>query len=164
MLGYFLPDSKTFQKPGIGDRYKKNRNSLSENLLRNNSIVNEFEESESDSIIIVNDGSIINKENKKIYNSGNKIYNKKYSDYVDNVINNNDNIQLKKELFPDIDLVEKLCIYTRKNDLEKIKLILTQYTNNNNNLNNLILNNDFNDSSDFNTSLNKNKQKISLSY
>ena len=164
MLGYFLPDSKTFQKPGIGDRYKKNRNSLSENLLRNNSTVNEFEESENDSIIIVNDGSIINKENKKLYSSGNKIYNKKYSDYVDNVINNNDNIQLKKELFPDIDLVEKLCIYTRKNDLEKIKLILTQYTNNNNNLNNIILNNDFNDSSDFNTSLNKNKQKISLSY
>ena len=23
MLGYFLPDSKTFQKPGIGDRFKK---------------------------------------------------------------------------------------------------------------------------------------------
>ena len=166
MLGYFLPDSKTFQKPGIGDRYKKNRNSFNENIVKNNSTFNENEESENDSIIIINDGSFINKENKKQFNSENKIIHKKSSDYTDNIINNNENIKLKKELFPDINLVEKLCIYTRKNDLEKIKLIITQYnSNNNNNINNNnTSNNDFNDSSDFNTSLNKNKRKISISY
>ena len=164
MLGYFLPDSKTFQKPGIGDRYKKNRNSFNENIVKNNSTFNENEESENDSIIIINDGSFINKENKKQFNSENKIIHKKSSDYTDNIINNNENIKLKKELFPDINLVEKLCIYTRKNDLEKIKLILTQYSNNINNINNNTSNNDFNDSSDFNTSLNKNKRKISISY
>ena len=165
MLGYFLPDSKTFQKPGIGDRYKKNRNSFNENIVKNNSTFNENEESENDSIIIINDGSFINKENKKQFNSENKIIHKKSTDYTDNIISNNENIKLKKELFPDINLVEKLCIYTRKNDLEKIKLIITQYnSNNNNNINNNTSNNDFNDSSDFNTSLNKNKRKISISY
>ena len=122
MLGYFLPDSKTFQKTGIGERYKKNRTSFCDGQSRNNSTFLEYEESESDSIIIINDGNVINGEKRRESNSGNKSNNRKSVDYIDN-INKNGNILLKRELFPDINLVEKLCIYTRKNDLKKIELI-----------------------------------------
>ena len=163
MLGYFLPDSKTFQKAGIGDRYKKNKTSFCDGQSRNNSIFLEYEESESDSIIIVNDGNVINGEKRRESNSGNKINNRKSVDYIDN-INKNGNILLKRDLFPDINLVEKLCIYTRKNDIQKIELILTQYNNNNNNINNVSFNNEFNDSSEFNNNSTKNMRKISLGY
>ena len=163
MLGYFLPDSKTFQKAGIGDRYKKNKTSFCDGQSRNNSIFLEYEESESDSIIIVNDGNVINGEKRRESNSGNKINNRKSVDYIDN-INKNGNILLKRDLFPDINLVEKLCIYTRKNDLKKIELILTQYSNNNNNIDNVSSNNEFNDSSEFNNNSTKNMRKISLGY
>ena len=163
MLGYFLPDSKTFQKTGIGDRYKKNKTSFCDGQSRNNSIFLEYEESESDSIIIVNDGNVINGEKRRESNSGNKINNRKSVDYIDN-INKNGNILLKRDLFPDINLVEKLCIYTRKNDIQKIELILTQYNNNNNNINNVSFNNEFNDSSEFNNNSTKNMRKISLGY
>ena len=163
MLGYFLPDSKTFQKSGIGDRYRKNKTSFCEGQSRNNSTFYEYEESESDSIIIVNEGNVINDDKKRESNSGNKIGKRTSVDYIDN-LSKNGNILLKKDLFPDINLVEKLCIYTRKNDLEKIKLILTQYSNNNNNINNTSTNNDFNDSSEFNNYSTKNMRKISLGY
>ena len=163
MLGYFLPDSKTFQKTGIGDRYKKNKTSFCDGQSRNNSTFLEYEESESDSIIIVNDGNVINGEKRRESNSGNKINNRKSVDYIDN-INKNGNILLKRDLFPDINLVEKLCIYTRKNDIQKIELILTQYNNNNNNINNVSFNNEFNDSSEFNNNSTKNMRKISLGY
>ena len=162
MLGYFLPDSKTFQKTGIGERYKKNRTSFCDGQSRNNSTFLEYEESESDSIIIINDGNVINGEKRRESNSGNKSNNRKSVDYIDN-INKNGNILLKRELFPDINLVEKLCIYTRKNDLKKIELILTQY-NNNNNINNVSSNNEFNESSEFNNNSTKNMRKISLGY
>ena len=155
MLGYFLPDSKTFQKTGIGDRYKKNKTSFCDGQSRNNSTFLEYEESESDSIIIVNDGNVINGEKRRESNSGNKSNNRKSVDYIDN-INKNGNILLKRDLFPDINLVEKLCIYTRKNDLKKIELILTQYSNNNNNIDNVSSNNEFNDSSEFNNNSTKN--------
>lgn len=74
-LGYFLPDSKTFQKNGIGIMFKKNKNSSSYfDKSRKESIVYENEESESDSIIIVNEGNIINDEkSKKEINFGNNI-------------------------------------------------------------------------------------------
>ena len=163
MLGYFLPDSKTFQKTGIGDRYKKNKTSFCDGQSRNNSTFLEYEESESDSIIIVNDGNVINGEKRRESNSGNKSNNRKSVDYIDN-INKNGNILLKRDLFPDINLVEKLCIYTRKNDLKKIELILTQYSNNNNNIDNVSSNNEFNDSSEFNNNSTKNMRKISLGY
>ena len=158
MLGYFLPDSKTFQRAGIGDRYKKHKSSSSfyGNQSRKESTVYENEENENDndSILIVSEGNIINDEHKKGFNSGNKINYRQSHDLTDN-INYNKSL-LKKELFADIDLVEKLCIYIRKNNLEKVKLILSQ--------NNIQTNYDFNDSSEINTFSTKNMRKVSIGY
>ena len=149
MLGYFLPDSKTFQKKGIGDRFKKNKNrsSFYENQSRQNSTVIEDNESESSSIIIIN-------EETKVSNTGNIINNNNSLDYTESL--NKTNSLLKKELFSEINLVEKLCILIRKNNLEQIKLLLSQYNNN------ISTHIDFNDSSDFNTYSTKIMRKVSL--
>ena len=162
MLGYFLPDSKTFQKTGIGGMYKKKTNSgsLYESQSRKQSIVYENEENENDSIIIANEGNVVGDEDKKKINSGNVINYKQSMDYMDNISYNN-NI-LKKELFPDINLVEKLCIYVRKNNSEKVILLLSQC---NINTSNIPSNNELNESSEFSNNFStKNLRKISLGY
>ena len=153
MLGYFLPDSKTFQKTGIGGIYKKerNRNSFFDVDNRKNSSALDYE-SEEGSIIFVDEE---NEYEKKEFNSENKLSFKKSLDFSENINNNN---LLKKGLFSQTNLVEKLCIYIRKNNLEQVKILLSQY--NTNNYNNISLNLDFNDSSDFNYS-SKNIRKIS---
>ena len=166
MLGYYLPDSRTFQRTGIGDRFRNDKNSFYEDESGNNSNFYEYEESESDSTIIVNDGNVINEnsdENKNETKSGNIFTKKKSNDYIGNIFKNGNSL-LKKGLAPDLNLVEKLCIYTRKNNLEKVKWILSQYNNNNNNINNFPSNNDFNDSSEFNNNSAKNIQKVSSNY
>ena len=154
MLGYFLPDSKTFQKIGIGGRYNnnRNRNSFFEVDCRKNSSALDYE-SEEGSIIFVNEEI---EEDKKEFNSESKLSFKKSMDFLGDM-NNNKNL-LKKGLFSETNLVEKLCIYIRKNNLEQVKILLSQYNTNSNN--NISLNLDFNDSSDFNYS-SKNIRKIS---
>ena len=157
LLGYFLPDSKTFQKTGIGGRYKNDRNpnSFYDVDSRKNSAAVDYD-NDNGSIIFVNEE---NKENRNEFSSGNKLSFKNSLDLNDN-INNNNNL-LKKGLFSETNLVEKLCIYIRKNNFEQVKMLLSQY---NNNYNNVSLNLDFNDSSDFINSSSKNFRKISLGF
>ena len=162
MLGYFLPDSKTIQKAGSDGFYKreKNQNSFYENDSRKNSTVLEDYESEnSSSIIFVSEENNISPERKNQFNSGNKIKGKKSLDYYYNINDNNDS--LKNGLFSETNIVEKLCIYIRKNNFEQVKILLSQFNYNNNNLSS---NMDFNDSSDFNTYSTKNMRKLSLNH
>ena len=161
MLGYFLPDSKTIEKAGNEGLYKreKNKNSFYENDSRKNSTtVLEDYESENSSIVFISEENI-SPERKNQFNSGNKKKSKKSLDYYYNISDNNDS--LKNGLYNETNVVEKLCIYIRKNNLEKVKILLSQFNYNNNNLSS---NMDFNDSSDFNTLSTRNLRKISLNH
>ena len=162
-LGYFLPDSKTLQKSANDGVYKKERNpsSFYENESRKNSTVLEDYQSENSSIVFINEENNISPERKNQFNLGNKIKAKKSLDYYYNISDTNDS--LKNGLWNETNIVEKLCFYIRKNNLEQVKILLSQFNYNNNN-NNLSSNIDFNDSSDFNTYSTKNLRKISLNH
>ena len=157
ILGYFLPDSKTLQKTGMGDRYKQERNSNSiyESDSKKNNITLD-NDSEDGTIIFIDEE---NKEEKTEFNSENKLSFKKSLDFGENMNNNN---LLKRNLFSETNLVEKLCIYIRKNNFEQVKILLSQY--NTSSFNNVSLNLDFNESSDFNYSSTKNLRKISTCF
>ena len=166
VLGYFLPDSKTIQRNqnnfyGFQNSFhqdKKKINSFhggktgSEIININNingrksmNSIKYSEEESASSLIIENDEN----ENSNIYNNdsskNNNIFNKKkaYSRKEDEEESLN-NSKLKNELSSTINLVEKLCIYIKQNDIEKVKSLLSQYSldyNDNSNEFNYLYNN-----------------------
>ena len=171
-LGYFPPDEKTFEKMGIGYGYQKRKFSAFHERESKNSIKYNDDESENEknSLIFVNSGEfndndMLNNDSsmKNDYNSDSKNRLKKSADFNNDKFKINKN-KLKIELFSEINLVEKLSIYIGRNDLEKVKILLSQYNNYNmNNINNTSTNMDFNDSTEINSST-KHLRKISLNY
>ena len=145
VLGYFLPDSKTLQKNPSGFQHSFHKDSKNNYYNRSkngseiiqtnsnsgksfNSIKYSDEESENNSLIIVKDdeseNNNINKSNKKnsLLNKRKKAYSKK-EDEEENI----NNSKLKNELSSTGNLVEKLCLYIKQNDFEKVKSLLSQY-------------------------------------
>ena len=171
-LGYFPPDEKTFEKMGISYGFQKRKFSAFHERESKNSIKYNDDESENEknSLIFVNSGEfndndMLNNDSsmKNDYNSDSKNRLKKSADFNNDKFKINKN-KLKIELFCEINLVEKLSIYIGRNDLEKVKILLSQYNNYNmNNINNTSTNMDFNDSTEINSST-KHLRKISLNY
>ena len=141
VLGYFLPDSKTLQRQGnIIDEarmYNTNRkvdsfvnaNNKGSQIIKSNSGSSKVssrkfsDEENSNSLIIVKDD-----ENDKIISNKSK-KGTKISCKDDEEINS-DNNKLKKELVSTKNLVEKLCILIKQNDVEKVKSLMAEYSYN----------------------------------
>ena len=141
VLGYFLPDSKTLQKQGNYGAFQSslfqerklspfnNSHSGSQIICSNNgsskkSSIKYTDEESVGSLIIVNDDESDN------YSKKNNIKNKptlSSKDEEEIIINNN---KLRMELVSTVNLVEKLCIYIRQNDIEKVKSLLSEYSDN----------------------------------
>ena len=170
VLGYFLPDSKTLQRNpnnfgGFQHSFHKetktdsyNRGKTGSQIIRANnrstgksfnSIKYSDEESVSSLIIVKDDESENNNMNESIkknsiLRNSKKVYSRK-EDEEENI--NNNNSKLKNELSSTSNLVEKLCLYIKQNDFEKVKSLLSQYSldyndySNQNESNNLYLNN-----------------------
>ena len=151
VLGYFLPDSKTLQRnqnisslKNSFNQEKKvnsfnNGNNDSESFLlyeRKNSLKSDgkkFTEEESvNSLIIVNDEESENN-NNIISNNKNSIINKMKTmsfkeEEEEEDKNNKSNIKLKKGLSSPSEIAERLCLYVKQNDFEKVSKLLSQYS------------------------------------
>ena len=148
VLGYFLPDSKTLQRNpnnfgGFQHSFHKdtkfsfnNRGKTGSEIIQANSRHSgksfnsekyPDEESES-SLIIVKDDESENNMNESI--KKNSIINKRKKAYSrkEDEDENISNSKLKNELSSTVNLVEKLCLYIKQNDFEKIKSLLSQYS------------------------------------
>ena len=146
VLGYFLPDSKTLQRNqnnfgafqnSIYQDKKVNsfnkRNNGSE-IIKNTSNSKEInrrsrkftESSDENSLIIVNDDESENNSNsnskKNLFRKRNNFSTKEDDEEISS------NNSLKNELYSISNLSEKLSIYVRQNDLEKVQSLLSQYT------------------------------------
>ena len=152
VLGYFLPDSKTLQrnqnklgslKNSFGPEKKVNSfnkgNNDSEIFFseRKNSLKSEgkklAEEESVSSLIIVNDDESENNNINNDSNNKNSIINKmktiSFTEREDEEgKNNSSNIKLKKGLSSPSEIAEKLCLYVKKNDFEKVNILLSQYS------------------------------------
>jgi ankyrin repeat protein len=143
VLGYFLPDSKTLQKQAnygafqsslfqerkVGSFNSSNNGSGSQIIRSNNGSSQKSSRKYSDedsngSLIIVKDDESDSINNKKSLKKKKTL---SIKDDEEIIINNN---KLKMELASTINLVEKLCIYTKQNDIEKVKSLLLEYSDN----------------------------------
>ena len=149
VLGYFLPDSKTLQRNQSNFKVFQENKLNSFNRGKNGSLIyktnsmdssskssRKFTESDDSSLIIVHDEE---SESSNLNNHKNNLFKKKKNlsskEDEEEIYNNNDN--LKKELSSTINLAERLCIYIRQNDFEKVKLLLNQYSSDFNELNDI---------------------------
>ena len=170
VLGYFLPDSKTMQR-------NQNKYSSFKNSFYQNKKVNSFNGGNTGSeIIMSNEGSNINCHSSRKYTeaddeSGSSLIIVNDDESENNIMTNDTNknsilkkmsnnslpreededknIKLKKALSSTMNIVEKLCQYIRQNDFEKVKLLLSQFSIDNNESN----------VTEFNLSYSNNKQK-----
>ena len=152
VLGYFLPDSKTFQRnqskiSAFKNSFFKDKkvNSFNKGNAGSDIVISrgrnnmksrncrkytEEDNESSSSLIIINDdeseNNIMTNDTKKS-SLMKKVTNISISKEEDE---DNKNI-LKTELQSGINLVEKLCLYIRQNDFEKVKLLLSQYSETN---------------------------------
>ena len=143
VLGYYLPDSKTLHKQGnygafqsslfqerkVGSFNSSNNGSGSQIIRSNNGSSKKSSRKYSDedstgSLIIVKDDESDSINNKKSLKQKPTL---SLKDEEEIIINNN---KLKMELSSPINLVEKLCIYIIKNDIEKVKSLLLEYSDN----------------------------------
>ena len=143
VLGYFLPDSKSLQRNqnlfgGFQNSFHKEKqsnsfNRLESDLIQNKSSkksINSFqiseEESSSNSLIFVKNDESENNDLNKQNNTIDKThtFSKKEDDEEEKISNN----KLKRELSSNINNVEKLCLYIKKNDLENVKALIYQYS------------------------------------
>ena len=141
VLGYFLPDSKTlqkqvnfgafqnslFQERKVGSfNSSKNGSQIirSNNESKKKSSRKYTDEESVGSLIIVKDDESENNNNSKMFKKRQTFSSK---DDEEIIINNS---KLKMELVSTINLVEKLCIYIKQNDFEKVKSLLIEYSDN----------------------------------
>ena len=108
----------------------------------------EADDESGSSLIIVNDDE---SENNIMTNDTNKnsILKKMSNNSLPREEDEDKNIKLKKALSSTMNIVEKLCQYIRQNDFEKVKLLLSQFSIDNNESN----------VTEFNLSYSNNKQK-----
>ena len=156
VLGYFLPDSKTlqrnennfgafknviFQQKKINSFHSTNNGS---DIIKTNTLSESSKSSrkyteydEENSFDFVNDESEDNKDSNE--NNKQNFFKKKktYSTKEDKEEANNNN--LRKGLSSEMNLVEKLCIYVRQNDIEKVMALISQHTSYINDLNEINL-------------------------
>ena len=156
VLGYFLPDSKTlqrnennfgafknviFQQKKINSFHSTNNGS---DIIKTNTLSESSKSSrkyteydEENSFDFVNDESEENKDSNE--NNKQNFFKKKktYSTKEDKEEANNNN--LRKGLSSEMNLVEKLCIYVRQNDIEKVIALISQHTSYINDLNEINL-------------------------
>ena len=154
MLGYYMPDAKTFQKnQNSNSNAFVKKNSYSSKELRlftfpssnyTNSAINS--DDDYDNLYLVSD----NKYKKELYKKSIKSNNINEENFRENDINN---AKIIKDLFS-LDIVEKLSIIIRQNDFKKLKSLLFQY--------NTYLNKD-KDISYYNNNLEKDKKKYAIS-
>ena len=143
VLGYFLPDSKTLQRNqnnfgafqnSIYQDKKVNsfnkRNNGSEIIKNNSKEIDRrsrkyTESSDENSLIIVNGDESENNSNssskKNLFRKRNNFSTKEDDEEISS------NNSLKNELYSISNLAEKLSIYVRQNDLEKVQSLLSQY-------------------------------------
>ena len=158
VLGFYLPDSKTLQRNqnnymGLKHSFRHDKKinsfnkgntgseiilSISSSNSKNNSEISTksfrerkyTEEDESvNSLIIVNDEEESSNINKTDSNKSNFI--KKvsiYSSKEDEEEKIDNDSKLRKGLSSTTNLVEKLCVYIKQNDIEKVKTLLSQYS------------------------------------
>ena len=147
VLGYFLPDSKTLQRNqntfgAFKSSFCKDKkvnsfvggNSGSEIIISNgdkkfrNKKDRKYTETDNESdssLIIVKDDESEN--NIMLSDKKERSLIKKKASISISKEEEDKNIILKKELSSTINLVEKLCLYVRQNDFEKVKLLLSQF-------------------------------------
>jgi len=156
VLGYFLPDSKTLQKknnfggfpsPFLQDRRVSSFNggNTGSQIIHSNSgsassqkSSRKYTDEESvGTLIIVKDDESENNNNNKNNNNFHKRKTFSSKDEDESLSNNN---ILKKDLVSTINKVEKLCIYIKQNDFEKVKTLLSEYSeySNDSNINDYI--------------------------
>ena len=144
VLGFYLPDSKTLQR-------NQNNYMAFKNSFGHDKKINSFNRGNTGSEIILSNSSNNSKNNSEI--SSKSFKDRKYTEEIESVNsliivndeednnNNKNNFTkredkdkmdsdsiLKKELSCTINLVEKLCVYIRQNDIEKVKSLLSQYS------------------------------------